>query len=186
MFVQFLAYVTIFSGFMGGLAVSDLVWFFKNQEYTNTMLLVNVVLLAIVGVAFCISVGAFFGLLAWLVTKNLTTIEFQDRQDTAQHLREGAYQYSFVGRNQRKHHNIYDLGPIRNWQSVMGTSVWTWLFPLVITSNSVRAEFNNGIQFETNPDIVLEQQNDAELQTQLNQLLTDYQSRIRHQREGLV
>jgi len=45
-----------------------------------------------------------------------------------------------------KEGNLWWLGARRNWESVMGTNIWGWFFPI-----TVPIQRDNGILYEQNP-----------------------------------
>lgn len=175
-FVQFLVYVTVFSGMVFAVATLLLYVFFAEAQFEKDQyLLLNLVFLFVVSLAFFFAVGCFTCFLVYLVLKNYTTIEFQD--DKWNRL-DAAYEYDANGNKQRLGH-LYDLGYSRNWTSVMGPSWIYWLLPLsVIETNSVYS-LKNGLNFEVLEEVFQKYCYNARLQDQLNSQLAEYRDRVR-------
>lgn len=61
----------------------------------------------------------------------------------------------------------------------MGDTWLTWLLPISVTTRSIEALHNNGINFEINEELYQKWCQNAELQDQLNNQLAEYTRRVR-------
>lgn len=184
-FAQFLVYVATYSGFVFIVSLYILWRFFADEKYSSQYLSLNLVFLFVLSLAFFITVGGFMGFLLYLISKNKTTIEFQEnRWNFKNDKNGGSFQYEFDGSGKKKKlGNIFDLGCGRNWKSIMGPSWYYWVFPVTVTNKSIDARLENGINFEINQDVYDKWCYNAQLQDQLNRQLADYKNRIRMERE---
>ncbi|KAG7665701.1 PFA3 [[Candida] subhashii] len=182
-FVQFLVYVAIYCGFVFAVSFAIVYNFIFEEKYQEQFLSINLIILCVLGIAMGLSVGVFAGFSIYLTLNNLTTIEFQERRWNYHGIND-SFTYSFdqTG-NTKKVTNIYDLGIVENWKSVMGPNLLTWLLPINVTNKSLLSkEFNNGVNFRVNEESYARWCQNAELQEQLNQQLRDYKNRLRRDR----
>ncbi|KAF4676102.1 Palmitoyltransferase zdhhc15 [Perkinsus chesapeaki] len=71
-------------------------------------------------------VTPFFAFHTWLISKNVTTVEYcEKRRDIGGE--SGSISKNIVSRMPER--SPYDMGIIKNWQSVMGKNVITWFIP---------------------------------------------------------
>ncbi|CUM66976.1 uncharacterized protein PRCAT00004663001 [Priceomyces carsonii] len=183
-FVQFLGYITLYTGFLFIVSLSVLWKFFMGQEFQNSFLSVNIVLEFVLSIAFFVTLGAFFGFLCWAVLKNLTTIEFQERTwfkdgDNGSNFK---YEFDSHGKQKRLEH-VFDLGYKKNWKSIMGSRWYECLIPCTVTDRRFLMGTNNGINFDVNQALYDKWLHSMELQARLNQQLADYQKRVKDERE---
>lgn len=164
-FIQNLAYIATFSGYCFFALGAILLDFFQAKSYQQNFLSLNLVFLFIIGLVFLISVGLFGLFLMWLVTKNTTTIEFQERSSGDK------FQYEFDGKNKKV--NIYDLGKLNNWKSIMGNNWLYWVTPVGFTQKSIESPVN-GVNFAVDEEVYEEFLHNTRLQEQLNRQLQDY------------
>lgn len=178
LFVQCLAYIstyctlwTIASGFS--------LWrFFNEEQYdAGSYLLLNAVFVLVLGFTFALAVGVFFCFQVYLVVRNTTTIELQDRRWGYSDPRDGFYEYDSSGSRRLLPH-IYDIGVSANWRSVMGPSWYHWLLPTSVTSLSLSARGNNGIHFAVDQVVFDKMALNAKLQEQLSRQLAQYRDSI--------
>ncbi|CAI5758214.1 unnamed protein product [Candida verbasci] len=158
-FIQFLAYVAIYCWIVFIITLISLWNFFTQETFQDEFLSINVVILCVLAFAFGISLIIFLGFSVYLILRNLTTIEFQERR------------WNFRGGSGKE--NMFDLGYKKNWESVMGNNISTWLFPISITNHDPKG-YLSGINFPVNQDIYEELCHNAELQEQLNRQLKNY------------
>lgn len=180
-FVQFLMYVFMYSALMLGSSTSTLWSFFVEERYDqNEFLPINLVLLFVFGAAFTGAVGFFAAFLYYLTLKNMTTIEFQEELWNYRDSKGRGFKYDFDSNGKRKKlGNIFDLGYKKNFTAVMGDTWLTWLLPISVTTRSIEALHNNGINFEINEELYQKWCQNAELQDQLNNQLAEYTRRVR-------
>lgn len=183
-FVQFLVYVFMYSALMLGSSVALLWAFFVEERYDQDEFLpVNLVLLFVFGAAFTGAVGFFAAFLYYLTLKNMTTIEFQEERWNYRDAKGRGFKYEFDSNGKRKKlGNIFDLGYKKNFTAVMGHTWMSWLLPISVTTKSIEAIHNNGINFEINEDSYQKWCQNAELQDQLNNQLAEYTRRMREGR----
>lgn len=179
-FVQFLTYMFFFCGTVFGVAFYLLYKFFVNQEYaSNNYLSLTLVFLAVVSFAFLVCIGCFTAFLVYLVLRNLTTIEFQDLRWNYLGDRSAEYVYDSQG-NKKSIANFYDLGSMKNWQAVMGTTWLQWLLPVKVTHDTLSG-LNNGLNFEVDEEVFSLYCENLQLQDRLNQQLQQYRDHLRGQ-----
>ena len=120
-----------------------------------------------------------------MVFKNTTTIEFQEQRWNYRGADRYNYEFDANGK-QKKLTNIFDLGWKQNWKEVFGESVVTWILPISVTEKVANSGFNNGINFRINEEVYKKWCNNAELQNQLNEQLSNFKDRVRRERESYV
>ncbi|ODV79359.1 zf-DHHC-domain-containing protein [Suhomyces tanzawaensis NRRL Y-17324] len=175
-FVQFLVYVSIYSGLLFGASLAVLWRFFTGEVYkTGQFLSINVVVLFVLAAAFGGATAVFAGFLVYLVLRNKTTLELHEANW------DKGFQYEF--NKNEKVGNIYDLGWKRNWTSIMGETWAHWLLPVAATSRSIHAK-NNGINFDVDEEMYERFCQQSQLQSQLNQQLQEYGQRRRDARQN--
>lgn len=180
-FIQFLCYIAIYCWIIFAITSVLLYKFLIKSGYEDQYLSINVVLLCVIALTFAFTVTVFAGFSMYLTSRNLTTIEFQERRWNYR----GADQYSYEFDNngkQKKLANIFDLGVKENMRLVLGESWWSWLLPIDINCRIANLGYNNGINFKVNKEVYAKWCNNAELQNQLNEQLREYSSRMRSTR----
>lgn len=172
-FIQFLFYVTVYSFFVFIMALTILWTFFTDEEYSKEFLSLHLVFLTVLGFVIFLSVGVFSCFLIYLILVNKTTIEFQEKASNYRGLH-------FSLNNSSSSYNppnIFDLGYVYNWTSVMGPNWITWLFPVSVTNRSIYSLSNNGINFDINRAAYEDWYSNAKLQYQLNRQFAAYSTR---------
>lgn len=180
-FIQNLAYVSTFAGYCFLVSLSLLWKFFSDESYTDSYLSLKLVFLFIIGLAFSIAVGIFALFSMWLITKNMTTIEFQESRWIWGE-KKNKFQYEFDSNGKKKDiGNIFNIGFMRNWKSVMGPNIWYWILPLSFTLFDINSN-SNGINFDIDDEVYEKWCYNIRLQEQLNQQLDDYRERLHNER----
>lgn len=178
-FIQVLIYITVYSAISLAVSFSILYRFFIDEQWDNNHYLsLNLVFLFVVSLAFFVAMSLFTGFSLYMILCNTTTIEFQDNRWGYLEHKSGQYEFDSNGKKQTLGH-IYDLGRRKNWTSVFGQSWIGWVFPTAVTSRSLSAVYNNGINFEVDEELYNKYCYNAQLQDQLNQQLSEYRDRIR-------
>lgn len=173
-FIQNLIYITLYSGFVFIITLILLLDFFRAQNYHNSYLSLKLVFLFIIALTFFVTIGVFSLFLIWLLMKNVTTIEFQERNNFNQ--------YEFAGNNNKKKTtNIFDLGSVNNWKSTMGHHWIYWVLPMSFTKRAISSSVN-GLNFPINHEVYDDWCANVKLQEQLNQQLTQYRDSVRQER----
>ncbi|EER13094.1 Palmitoyltransferase ZDHHC15, putative, partial [Perkinsus marinus ATCC 50983] len=72
-------------------------------------------------------VTPFFAFHAWLISTNVTTVEYCEKRRDGGGGEAGELSKNIVARMPQR--SPYDVGLIRNWQAVMGHNIVTWLLP---------------------------------------------------------
>lgn len=183
-FIQLLIYVSIYSTFISGVTLSVLWKFFADEEYNSgEYLSLNLVFLFIVSTAIAIALGIFTLILIYFVTKNRTTIEFQEaRWNKNSEGVSGGFQYEFDSNGKQKQlDNIFDLGSKGNWKAVMGPTWKSWVLPIAVTNRNI--EYLNGLNYPINEEAYERWYNNAQLQFRLNQQLAEYKTKVQRERE---
>lgn len=180
-FVQFLAYLTVYSGLVFATTLSILYKFFVDEQFTEGFISLALLFLFIISVTFFIALAFFSGFSTYLIILNKTTIEIQEDKWKTKKQQGYLYEFDNNNANRKKNisENIFDLGNLRNWESVMGETWLSWLLPITITDHNITSEFKNGINFEVDKDSYDQWCQDMQLQDQLNQQVEDYVKRTR-------
>ncbi|KAI5969875.1 PFA3 [Candida margitis] len=118
-------------------------------------------------------------------TKNTTTIEFQEQRWNYRGVDRYNYEFDANGK-QKKLSNIFDLGKRQNFKEVFGDGWMSWLLPVSVTKKVADSGFKNGINFKVNEEVYKKWCNNAELQNQLNEQLSNFKDRVRRERESYV
>lgn len=177
-FVQSLFYITVYCGFSMLFSGYTLLQFFVDEQYdSGNYLLLNMVFVFVLGLTFYCAVGVFLLFQLWLVLKNTTTIEFQDRRWGYSGNKDGQYEFDKNGKKRQLGH-IYDVGFKSNWKSIMGENWVHWLFPINSTSRSLMSKKNNGVHFDINEEVFEKVVQNAALQEQLNRQLSQYRDSV--------
>lgn len=175
-FIQLLGYITAYSGVVLALSTLMLYHFFSQEQYARgSYLSLNLVFLFVVSLAFFIAVGCFAGFLVYMVLRNTTTIEFLDERWSYLENKKAQYKFDANG-DARKLRNIYDLGPRRNWVSIMGPHWYQWLLPVSVTNTSISGT-NNGLNYDVDEAAFEDYCANLRLQDQLNAQLREYRQR---------
>lgn len=173
-FVQHLFYICSFSTYCCIISGAILYHFFNHQDYEHGYLSLKLVFLFILSIVFMTTIAIFGFFLIWLVLKNRTTIEFQDERWWGD---KNLYKFD----SSKKSYNIFDLGTLNNWKSVMGPTIWYWILPITFTKRDVTSKFN-GINFVINEDVYDEFVQNIKTQEQLNRQLSEYRESVRRER----
>ncbi|KAI5961607.1 PFA3 [Candida pseudojiufengensis] len=153
------------------------------EKYKDEYLTLNLILLCVISFTFGIAVGVFTIFSYYLISKNLSTIEFQEQR---WNYRGGnVYEFDRNGK-QKKLANIFDLGVRENFKQVLGESLLEWILPININYKIANSGFKNGINFKVNEEVYKKWCENAELQNQLNDQLAEYKNRVRREREEYV
>lgn len=175
-FIQFLWYSVLYC-IVNCVATSLTLWKFLKAELFNVEdLSINLVLLFVISLAFGVALAMFTGLQLYLVLKNLTTIEMSEMNGGGHGSGRFDYQFDYNG-ERKKLGNIYDLGWRSNLASIMGASWFEILFPVAVTSNDINDLFKNGVNFKVDEEVYNKWVANADLQSQLNDQLRDYNRR---------
>ncbi|CAK9438957.1 uncharacterized protein LODBEIA_P31810 [Lodderomyces beijingensis] len=182
-FVQFLCYIATYCWIVFAITVAVLYNFLFSDKYSDQYLSINLVVQCVLASTFAFTVTIFASFSVYLMSRNLSTIEFQEQRWNYR----GAnnYNYEFDGNGKRKQlANIFDLGFKENLKQVLGTSWTSWLLPVDVNVRIADSGFRNGINFKVNEEVYRKWCSNAELNEQLNQQLREYSARSRRERES--
>ncbi|KAL6453170.1 PFA3 Palmitoyltransferase PFA3 [Candida maltosa Xu316] len=182
-FIQFLCYVAVYCLFLFTICATIFYNFIVNGLFEEEILSINLALLLVVSFAFSIAVSVFAIFSLYLCSKNLTTIEFQEKRWNYGGGDRFNYEFDTNGK-QKKLANIFDLGVKENFKQVLGPNLWTWILPINVNQKSVVAEYRNGINFKVDEEVYAKYLHNVELQQQLNDQLRSYKDRVRRERES--
>lgn len=184
-FVQFLAYLALYSGVVFGRTLWLLWGFFTDERYADgEFLLLQILFLFVISVTFGVAITAFTAYSFYLVVANKTTIEIEESKWQGSR-KKGQYEFATSGLQAALQPNIFDLGSRRNWQAVMGRLWVQWVLPVAVASKRVQDEGRNGLSFDVDHEAYDQWCRDLELQARLNDRMEEY-VRIRDQQEGRV
>lgn len=184
-FVQFLYYTAAYCWIAFGITFKILYDIFATDKYQEDYISINLILLCVLSLTFGISLGLFAAFSLYMISKNTTTIEFQEQRWNYRGIDRYNYEFDANGK-QKKLSNIFDLGKRRNFKEVFGDGWWTWLLPVSVTEKVANAGFRNGINFKINDEVYKKWCHNAELQNQLNEQLLSFKDRVRRERETYV
>ncbi|KAK9455034.1 DHHC palmitoyltransferase-domain-containing protein [Dipodascopsis uninucleata] len=130
----------------------------NNDEYLDSYISLNKLLLMILSGVFGFAVSVFLAYQLYLLFSNKTTIEAMETQRYKSQLVANSYRYSEPPSSETVG-NVFDLGYRENFRQVMGDNPWLWFVP-VPTSKG------DGTQFPVNAKILtaIKRQADQEAQ----------------------
>lgn len=184
-FVQFLCYTSVYCWVLCGVTFKILYDIFATDKYQEEYISINLILLCVLSLTFGISLSLFSLFSLYMVSKNTTTIEFQEQRWNYRGVDRYNYEFDANGK-QKKLSNIFDLGRSQNFKEVFGDGWLSWLLPISVTERIANSGFKNGINFPINEEVYKKWCNNAELQSQLNEQLLNFKDRVRRERESYV